>query len=198
MPITTNIQYDDIHSRTMHELVDLLPKFNNVDNINIIDINGTFCVERKIPLYPKFENEYILFEWENMYHIATKHISQIMLKSKECFVIKMTPSVHDSYDATKYEHEVIFRIITEMHIAGRMDEIVSIWTYEYIGIDKIFTEWRCGSCATPNNPKERWCTQCGSPRTMLAQEMMCIHCGTPRNDKNDSCDQCGALYIDFE
>ena len=48
---------------------------------------------------------------------------------------------------------------------------IEIYTPSFTVQDNIYREWRCGYCSSPNEMKSRHCTQCGSGRELLIQEL---------------------------
>lgn len=192
---------DDRYSHTFKELLKYLPAPEQLD---IKEIDGRIAIETVVPMYlflesngntGKFE-EYLLHAWKGAYYNITQHLANIMMGRDNYFVIRLTPSVHEDYGLSMNEG-LRLRIIADISVAETRHVIIPQWTYDYSMPEKRVVEWRCGACTTPNVPKQRWCTQCGSPRALLMQEMMCAHCGTPRDEDRGNCSQCGAEYINL-
>ena len=200
-----NAMFDEYKTkpRFIENLLDFLP---TPEKLDIKDYNGNICVEREIPISPKDISNYrlstsgnfeemIIYAWQRMYHDLTMHVSKMFLGRDDYFIIKMIAMIVDDCNIGWNKYAFRLRIVANISIAESKKVVIPEWSYHVIEDKNIPTEWKCGSCTTPNLPDNRWCSQCGAPRALLLQEMMCIHCGTEKDDNMQYCSQCGAKYV---
>ena len=113
--------------------------------------------------YPNIE-EMIQHQWRRLYEGAVRKVTDLIMGKTDHFVVRYLPIISKDLIGN-IELEVTYEI---MCVQNR-DVVIPIFTYSETSHSVI--EWRCGHCASPNEIKERHCTQCGAPRALLIQEM---------------------------
>jgi len=131
--------------------------------------DGRWGLIRKIPVYMMEEDkhkakEFLFYEWRRAYQQAMLHITKQIIGRKEYFVFRFFPKLVNDY---REDFCVNLELSWDIFAAPTKNIVIPEFTY----IDNHPVEWKCGACTSPNEIKERHCTQCGSPRALLIQEM---------------------------
>lgn len=113
--------------------------------------------------------EYFSYEWVKMYQQVTLKIAKMMMGEDHWYVLKFYPQILHQVNG------ITMNLYCDINVAMTQNVIVPEYIYE--NQNSMPIEWRCGHCQSVNEMKERHCTQCGAPRTMLIQEMKSEYMG---------------------
>jgi hypothetical protein len=135
-----------------------------------MDGNDLYC-EYSIPEYEYISHAedceaYIQYHWRALYEMAVRKVTNIVMGRNEHFIVRYIPTAF--HGRSLGMDEIKLRVIYELMVVPTKNYIIPVFTYSEITHAPI--EWRCGYCASPNEMKERHCTQCGAPRALLLQE----------------------------
>lgn len=113
------------------------------------------------------QREYLVRIWRNMYTELLTRIAKITIGRDEHFVIKFHPM-------TEYRGDTFMTklmLSADVLVAQTKNVIIPTILWDNVDGNLIMREWRCGYCNSPNELKERHCTQCGGTRAQLIQEL---------------------------
>ena len=160
-------------------MLQTLPQFTNDDNLQRFmphpeeEMEGDelYC-ERIIPemeLAFRKENieEFVQYSWRSMYEMAVRKVTGIIMGRTEHFIVRYIPTVY--HYTSLGMPSIKLRVIYELMVVPTREYILPVFTYSEVTHAPV--EWRCGYCSSPNETKERHCTQCGAPRALLLQEL---------------------------
>lgn len=146
---------------------DLLPKLEPVENregrINLRQRISTHIFDMGSPA------EYLQRAWLDLYRTMIEYMSRMVIGNENYLVVKFHPTV----ETRDYDQDTVsFHLGAEIMVAQTANVVMPTFVYNDapIGHRKVI-EWRCGYCQSPNKIEERHCSQCGSPRALLLQEM---------------------------
>jgi hypothetical protein len=152
-------------------LIEFMPQPVELENIE-----GRWGIESRVDardLYfgnaEKFK-DIVGREWEMMYRKYSYYIVSLTIGRDNWLVHKAQADVY--LDASEFVPVFHMRLFVETFVAPSNKIVIPEieWTYSKVDGYSI-KEWRCGYCRSPNVIKDRHCTQCGSPRALLIQEM---------------------------
>lgn len=168
MNISTYIPTNNLFDYREFEL--FLPKVDPSFEMDD-DIFGT-KLEIRANILESLENkehyiEFIGSAWQRLYDQLAKQIMRKTIGRKEYFVTRFIPHMKDEQG-----YMIILELRAECFVAPTRNVYIPeiIYTPTSMGWNKM-KEWRCGYCRSPNEMESRHCTQCGSPRALLLQEM---------------------------
>jgi hypothetical protein len=113
------------------------------------------------------DSDYLQHSWERLYHDISYELMKRTIGRKDYFVTRFVPRMRDSENGWG----IVLELLVDCFVAQTKNVYIPEIVYERSGIYTVIKEWRCGYCSSPNEMKERHCTQCGSPRALLIQEM---------------------------
>lgn len=144
------------------------PKLESLDG----DLLG---VKTSISIYPhdlleydrrEYFEEAIAYHWEAMYEDVIRRIARLTSGKTNYFVTRFIPRMTESNSLG-----IVLELLVDCFVAPTRNVYIPEIVYENVGDFSQIKEWRCGYCRSPNKMGERHCTQCGSPRALLIQEM---------------------------
>lgn len=106
---------------------------------------------------------YVAYNWRKLYIDIWNHITTCTIGQSYWVTTKFYPEV------LRGTYTLDLCLFVDIFVSPTNKVVVPEFIYSSWGHEPI--EWRCGYCRSPNRVEERHCTQCGSPRALLIQEM---------------------------
>jgi hypothetical protein len=166
-------RYTDLSLAFDKDMKEFLPEPVELDKLE-----GRYGIETMVSCpvnfdwYSKDDLRYLIKSaWDRMYRQYADYIVSITIGRDDWLVHKATAEASwMPYES--YFPAIRLRLYVDMFVAPTRQVYVPeiVWEYSAFG-GYHAKEWRCGYCKSPNEMKERHCTQCGSPRAKLIQEM---------------------------
>jgi hypothetical protein len=152
-------------------LIEFMPQPVNLENIE-----GRWGIKSCVDARDLYSGSAEMFkniigrEWERMYRRYSDYIVSLTIGRDNWLVHKAQAEVY--LDSTGFTPVFNLRLFVETFVAQSSRVVIPEieWTYSKVDGYSV-KEWRCGYCRSPNIIKDRHCTQCGSPRALLMQEM---------------------------
>lgn len=113
------------------------------------------------------QKDYLARIWRKMYEDLLARIARITIGRDEYFVIKFHPMTE--YRGNMFMSKL--QLGADILVADTKNVVIPTILWDNSGGNFRMKEWRCGYCNSPNELKERHCTQCGATRAKLIQEM---------------------------
>ena len=110
--------------------------------------------------------------WDDLYTDVFRKLALYIIGKPDYFFTRFVPRMYTERSVNMYEDGVVLELITEIFVAPTRNIFIPEFVYEPVasGMSRM-VEWRCGYCRSPNELRDRHCSQCGSPRAVLIQEM---------------------------
>lgn len=162
-----------INSYVKNEVPFDLQKYLPVENDINIDDNGRLGITIGVPLnvLKEYKDEWLQHEWVDMYRKLSYEVARRAIGRNDWLLVRYYPYIVRKDDPRTISALIELTLVCDIFVAPHKDVVIPEFRYEIIDNKPKAIEWRCGYCNSPNKVEDRHCTQCGSARALLIQEM---------------------------